>query len=39
MLTQFKFTTAAPYIGNDAKQVIAERTFYVVICDLVGRQQ
>jgi hypothetical protein len=36
--TQFKLTTAAPYIGNESKQFIAAGTDYPMISDLVGHQ-
>jgi hypothetical protein len=39
MPSQFKFTTAAPHIGNDKKQFIAAGTDYLMICDLLGGQQ
>jgi hypothetical protein len=39
MHSQFKFTTAAPNIGNDTKQVLAASTDHLMICDLEGGKQ
>jgi hypothetical protein len=39
MPSQFNFTTAAPHIGNNMKQVMAASTDYLMIHDLEGGQQ